>query len=65
MPVPSATAGWVTLPSATFTPGRSPAMASIAPSTPRSASASTYGSVALVSAKVEVTGTAPGMLATQ
>ena len=35
------------------------------PTSPWSASASTYGSVALVSAKVEVTGTAPGMFATQ
>ena len=41
MPVPSATAAWVTLPPATFTPGASPGIASIAPSTPWSASAST------------------------
>ena len=39
--------------------------AASASATPRSASASTYGSVALVSACVLVCGTAPGMLLTQ
>ena len=65
MPVPSATAACVTLPPATFTPGRRPGTFSMAPSSPWSASASTYGRVAFVSANVEVTGTAPGMFATQ
>ena len=64
-PTPSATAGWVTWPAATFTPDRSPGSFAIAPSTPWSASASTYGRVAFVSANVEVAGTAPGMLVTQ
>ncbi len=40
-PTPSATAGWVTWPAATFTPERSPDSLAIAPSTPWSASSST------------------------
>ena len=50
MPTPSATAVWVTLPPATLIPSFSPGSRRAASATPRSASASTYGSVALVSA---------------
>ena len=52
-------------PPRTFTPRERPGSPSIAASTPRSASRRMYGSVTLVSAFVEVTGTAPGILATQ
>src|SRR5262249_11663488 len=64
-PSASATAGWMISPAATFSPTRSPGARASACSTPCSASAITYGSVAFVSAKVEVIGTAPGMFVTQ
>src|SRR4051794_9905034 len=50
IPTPAATAGWVTSPAATLTPSRRPGSRRIASSTPWSASAIAYGSVALVSA---------------
>ena len=50
IPTPSATAGCVTAPPATFTPSRNPGSWATAPRGPSSASASTYGSVAFVSA---------------
>ena len=49
----------------TFTPRASARSEATASARPWSAIASTYGSVALVSAFVDVTGTAPGMFATQ
>src|SRR5262249_45940931 len=64
-PVASATGRYVTLPSTTLTPLASPGFSCAATATPLSATCRMYGSVALVSARVDVTGTAPGMLATQ
>ena len=61
----SATALYTTSPSTMFSPALSAASSSHAFCHPLSASAITYLSVALVKAKVEVLGTAPGMLATQ
>jgi hypothetical protein len=55
----------VILPSRTFTPRPSDGSFATASASPWSAIASTNGSVAFVSAFVEVTGTPPGMFATQ
>jgi hypothetical protein len=51
-------------PARTLTPGATPGSWA-RPSRPRSASALTYGSVAFVTARVDVRGTAPGRLAAQ
>ena len=53
----SATAGWMISPARTFKPMRRPGFCSSAASIPCSASSITYGSVAFVSAWVEVIGT--------
>ena len=53
------------LPADVFTPRASAWSSAIARAVPRFAIASTYGSVTFVSAFVDVTGTAPGMFATQ
>src|SRR4029453_8685028 len=64
-PSASATGRQVTLPSCTLRPLRRCASSAIALRQPLSASASAKGRVALLSAKVEVRATAPGMLVTQ
>ena len=64
-PCASATASYVILPSRTLTPRASAGSRATACASPCSAIASTYGSVAFVSASVEVIGTPPGMFATQ
>ena len=61
----SATAGNTIFPLTIFKPFFSPGSFSQAFFQPRSANLMAYGSVALVNAKVEVHGTAPGILATQ
>src|SRR4051794_28271601 len=60
-----ATGSYVSLPAATFKPSMNPESESSARCTPSSASLTTNGIVAFVSAYVDVIGTAPGMLATQ
>ncbi len=57
-------AGYVTLPSAMFSPLSSAGFSCSARFQPLFASCSAYGSVALVSASVDVRGTPPGMFAT-
>lgn len=64
-PKASATAGNTIFPFTIFKPFFSPGSFSQAFSQPRSANLIAYGSVALVNAKVEVHGTAPGIFATQ
>ena len=64
-PKASATPLYVILPSTTLAAVASGSLSRMARAAPRRASCSVYGSVALVSAKVLVCGTAPGMLATQ
>src|SRR5450759_1615356 len=64
-PKAAATAAYVTSPAWVLRPFASAGSARSAPCQPSSASFITYGSVAFVSAHVEVCGTAPGMLATQ
>src|SRR5205807_5862935 len=63
-PSDSATPGCTTLPPQTLTPLASTGFARTAAAAPRVASSTAYGSVAFVSAKVEVRGTSAGMLAT-
>src|SRR5439155_1425384 len=63
-PSASATAGCTTWPRQMLTPFASAGFARVAAATPRVASSSAYGSVAFVSANVEVRGTSAGMLAT-
>src|SRR5262249_22815480 len=63
-PSDSATPRQTTSPRQTFAPSASAGSERTAFSTPCSAMRSTKGSVVLVSAKVEVRGTAPGMLVT-
>src|SRR2546426_505490 len=63
-PRASATAGCTTWPRQMLTPFASAGFARVAAATPRVASSSAYGSVAFVSANVEVRGTSAGMLAT-
>ena len=65
LPVASATSLMVTLPSITLMPWARAGSARAAATTPESATAMMYGSVALVSASVEVMGTTPAMLSTQ
>src|SRR5262249_56794446 len=62
-PTDSATPGCTTLPLQTFTPLASTGFARTAAAAPRPASSTTYGKVALVSAKVDVRGTSAGMFA--
>src|SRR5262249_26844904 len=64
-PSACATAGCVTCPAATLRPSPKCTSSRSACFHPLSASARTYGSVALLSARVDVRATAPGMLATQ
>ena len=64
-PWASATAALTSSPATVESPRASAGSAAAAPTTPRSATRTRYGRVALVSAKVEVRATAPGMLATQ
>ena len=64
-PKASATAGNTIFPFTMFKPFFKPGSASQAFSQPMSAKRIAYGRVALVKARVEVQGTAPGMLATQ
>src|SRR5262249_50303791 len=64
-PVASATGAYVTLPATTLTPLARPGFSRAARATPASATWGMYGIVALVRARVEVIGTAPGMFATQ
>src|SRR5882724_4534341 len=63
-PSDSATPGCTTFPPQTLTPLASAGLARTAATAPRPASSMTYGSVAFVSAKVDVRGTSAGMLAT-
>src|SRR2546422_118396 len=63
-PTASAPAGCTTWPRQMLTPFASAGFARVAAATPRVASSSAYGSVAFVSANVEVRGTSAGMLAT-
>ena len=53
------------MPGGDVEPGKEAWLGISASRTPASASLTTYGIVAFVSAYVEVTGTAPGMFATQ
>src|SRR5262249_14419730 len=64
-PVASATGAYVTLPATTLAPLAGSWFPRAACATPTSATCRMYGIVAFVSARVEVIGTAPGMLATQ
>src|SRR5258708_29757850 len=63
-PKASATPGYVTLPSAMFSPLSKALLSRSAFFHPLLASCIAYGNEALVSASVEVRGTPPGMLAT-
>src|SRR5439155_22940133 len=64
VPSEAATPAWVMAPRQTLTPRARAAFSETAAAGPLSASSSTYGSVAFVSAKVEVRGTRAGRLAT-
>ena len=65
MPTASPTGALVSCPACVFRPSARLRSSRQACSQPLPASATTYGSVALVRAYVEVFGTAPGMFATQ
>src|SRR2546430_2428991 len=63
-PSAAATAAFTTSPCIVFTPDASAGSARTASATPLVASSTAYGSVAFVSAYVDVFGTAPGTLPT-